>query len=158
MYLRRLSFNELNSHAGDESSHYLKLLAIHLPSIHRLDCSSLPLEEWMSLWPPGPTAPHRLLLLLLPRPLLLLLQRTSRRRETGTKGGEGGNTEAFKAFGCGDERGGGGLLLRIPPSLCGVILARGVLQPLLAASALACSLARSQRDAALAALAFHHSA
>lgn len=57
MYLRRLSFNELNSHAGDESSHYLKLLAIHLPSIHRLDCSSLPLEEWMSLWPPGPTAP-----------------------------------------------------------------------------------------------------
>lgn len=58
-------------------------------------------------------------------------------------------------LGCGDERGGGGLPPRIPPSLCGVILARGVLQPPPAASALA----RSQRDeAALAALAFRHSA
>lgn len=34
----------------------MKLLAIHLLSIHHLDCSSLPFEEWMSLWPPGPTA------------------------------------------------------------------------------------------------------
>lgn len=56
MYLHRLSFNELNSNAGDESSHYLKLLAIHLPYTHCLDCTSLPLDEWVSLWPLEPTA------------------------------------------------------------------------------------------------------
>lgn len=153
MYLRRLSFNELNSHAGDESSHYLKLLAIHLPSIHCLDCSSLPLEEWMSLWPPGPTAPPAAATAA-KAAAAAVAKNVPQTRERNKGGGGGVNTEAFKAFGCGDERGGGGLLLRIPPSLCGVILARGVLQPPLAASALA----RSQRDAALAALAFHHSA
>lgn len=56
MYLHRLSFNELNSNAGDESSHYLKLLAIHLPYTHCLDCTSLPLDEWTSLWPLESTA------------------------------------------------------------------------------------------------------
>lgn len=66
-------------------------------------------------------------------------ERPTDRREGQRRGG-GANAKAFKAFGCGDERGGGGLLLRIPPSLCGVILACGVLHPL-AASVLARSLA-----------------
>lgn len=122
---------------SDESSHSSRLLAIYLPYTRCLDCTSLPLDEWMSLSLLSPLKPTMSAVGL--RHLLIWRQNNNNNtadvRDGKTSEGCRISTarEAFKRLRWKEVlEEGSHTSFHIPPSLCSVILPCSVVAALIA--------------------------